>query len=118
MSLAGLPPLSGFFGKLTLAQAGLETSRYAIVAVSLVAGLLTLFSMTKIWSEAFWKDPPGNPAPRASVPFMMFGPAAALAALTLVISVFAEPFMALSLRAAEELMNPQIYIDAVLGTAP
>jgi len=63
LSLAGLPPLSGFFAKLALVRAGLETGQFAIVAVALGVSLLTLFSMMKIWNEAFWKplgenDPP------------------------------------------------------------
>ena len=53
MSLAGLPPLSGFFAKLLLVRAGLEAGSYTIVVVAIVVGLLTLFSMTKIWAEAF-----------------------------------------------------------------
>ena len=55
LSLAGLPPLSGFFAKLSLVQAGLELKQYVIVAVALGVSLLTLFSMIKIWTEAFWK---------------------------------------------------------------
>ncbi len=62
MSLAGVPPLSGFFAKLTLIQGGLEAERYAIVVAALVVSLLTLFSMTKIWAEAFWKPAPENGA--------------------------------------------------------
>ncbi len=61
LSLAGVPPLSGFFAKLSLVQAGLGIGQYAIVAVALVVGLLTLFSMTKIWAEAFWKPQPAAP---------------------------------------------------------
>src|SRR5690606_11405510 len=60
LSLAGIPPLSGFFAKLSLIQAGLGTGYYAIAAAALVVGLLTLFSMTKIWAEAFWKPFPGD----------------------------------------------------------
>ncbi|NJK81537.1 MAG: Na+/H+ antiporter subunit D [Chloroflexaceae bacterium] len=56
MSLAGIPPLSGFWAKFALIRAGLETQQYAIVAASLVVSVLTLFSMTKIWAEAFLKE--------------------------------------------------------------
>src|SRR3954462_1484947 len=62
LSLAGMPPLSGFFAKLSLVQAGLGAGQYAIVAAALVVGLLTLFSMTKIWGEAFWKPLPQDAA--------------------------------------------------------
>jgi multicomponent Na+:H+ antiporter subunit D len=61
LSLAGIPPFSGFFAKLALVQAGLAVEQYAIVAVSLGVGVLTLLSMTKIWAEAFWKPMPTSP---------------------------------------------------------
>src|SRR5690606_11163709 len=66
MSLAGMPPLSGFFAKLALIQAGFGLERYVIVVIALIVGLLTLFSMMKIWNEAFWKMPEAAAdAPRA-----------------------------------------------------
>src|SRR5690606_9459111 len=61
LSLAGIPPLSGFFAKLSLVKAGLNAEQYAIAGTALVVGLLTLFSMTKIWAEAFWKPMPTEP---------------------------------------------------------
>src|SRR5690606_20771502 len=56
-SLAGMPPLSGFWAKLILVRAGLDVGAYAIVATALLVGLVTLFSMTKIWGAAFWQEP-------------------------------------------------------------
>jgi len=119
MSLAGMPPLSGFFAKLSLVQAGLAAEQYAIVAVTLVVGLLTLFSMTKIWAEAFWKD---QPAPITEPLEMTAGerwklmlPIVLLAALTVTIGIAAEPVFQLALRAAEQLVDREAYIRAVLG---
>lgn len=53
-SLAGLPPLSGFFSKLIILQAGVATGRYGYVGIGLLSSLLTLFSMLKIWNGVFW----------------------------------------------------------------
>src|SRR5690606_1515478 len=64
LSLAGIPPMSGFVAKLTLVQSGLEVGAYVTVAVSLAVSILTLFSMTKIWAGVFWgapDDPPPQP---------------------------------------------------------
>jgi multicomponent Na+:H+ antiporter subunit D len=61
LSLAGMPPLSGFFAKLSLVQAGLAVGEYLVVGVALLVGALTLFSMTKIWGEVFWKEPYAAP---------------------------------------------------------
>ena len=54
MSLAGIPPLSGFVPKFALVEAGFAGNSYTIVAASLLVSLLTLFSMMKIWIGVFW----------------------------------------------------------------
>ncbi|MEW6579991.1 MAG: Na+/H+ antiporter subunit D [Chloroflexota bacterium] len=119
MALAGIPPLSGFWAKLTLVRAGLETEDYAIVAVSLAVSILTLFSMTKIWAEVFWKDrSESSDPPKPLSPFQRHSlliPAVWLAALTVLIGVGAEPILDLAMDAAAQLHDPSAYIRAVLG---
>ena len=123
MSLAGLPPLSGFWAKLALIRAGLEAEHYWLVGTALAVSLLTLFSMTKIWGEAFWKAAPEDledshdhdtPAHNAAAVRWMAAPSIVLAALTVLIGLAAEPLFALASATAEQLLNPQLYIDAVL----
>ncbi len=123
LSLAGIPPLSGFFAKLILVRAGLETRQYAIVATALLVSLLTLFSMTKIWQEAFWKqapalDPAVAPAPAGPAYKVAAGAAVALAALTVSIGLGAEFLLRLSSEAAGQLLDPSAYVAAVLGGRP
>jgi multicomponent Na+:H+ antiporter subunit D len=118
LSLAGVPPLSGFFAKLGLVRAGLLTEHYAIVAVALFVGLLTMYSMTKIWAEAFWKESPGGaaaPAKQARLSPLMTAPAAALAVVTVLIGLAAQPVFEFALAAAEQLASPADYIQAVRG---
>jgi multicomponent Na+:H+ antiporter subunit D len=127
MSLGGIPPLSGFFAKFAVVKAGLAgdtlfgMSANVLVVVALAVGLLTLFSMTKIWAEAFWKVPVEAPEP-SRVPFgeklLLLGPIAGLALLTLFIGAFPQFFFSFAERAAEELLNPSLYIQAVLGDTP
>lgn len=57
-SLTGVPPLTGFWGKYMLAKAGFVSGDWIIVVVSLIVSMLTLFSMTKIWNQVFWKPLP------------------------------------------------------------
>lgn len=125
LALAGIPPSSGFFGKVLLVKAGLEVGEYGLVAVSLAVSLLTLYSMIKIWNEAFWKPaPPPEPTlglaglERATPGFAstkgLWLPACALAGLTLAMSFGAESAFRLCLRAGEQLYNPREYIAAVL----
>jgi multicomponent Na+:H+ antiporter subunit D len=121
MSLAGMPPLSGFFAKLALLQAALATEQYLAAGVALAVGLLTLFSMTKIWSEAFWKAPPADEARPTAAPVerrevvLLALPIVFLATLTVAIGLAAEPVFGLATRAAEQLASPDEYIRAVLG---
>ena len=119
LALAGLPPFSGFWAKLTLVRAGLETEEYAIVGVSLVVSVLTLFSMTKIWAEAYWKDRPGQSEPPQPLPVqrrsVLLMPVILLAALTVILGIGAEPLLTLGTEAAAQLLNPSEYIQAVLG---
>ncbi len=115
-SLAGLPPFSGFWAKFTLVAAGLQAGQYAIVTVALLVGLLTLLSMGLVFAEAFWKNPPKPFSPSATPPGLVL-PVALLALLTLGIGLWAEPLLGLSQAAAQELLEPSRYIEAVLGVS-
>jgi multicomponent Na+:H+ antiporter subunit D len=114
-SLAGIPPLSGFWGKLVLVRAGLDAGQYVATAVALAVSLLTLYSMTKLWNEAFWKAPPEGTPMTAPIPWTLIGPVTALAAMTIAIGVFAGPVFDLASQAATQLADPSQYITAVLG---
>ena len=120
-SLAGVPPLSGFFAKLALVQSGLATGDYAIVGVALAVSLLTMFSMTKIWGEVFWKPSPvgeqegeGPGLTADETVRIMLIPVSVLAAITVALGLGAEPIFALAVRASEQLLDPTAYIHAVL----
>ena len=119
LSLAGVPPLSGFWGKLAVIRASLEVDAYVLAATALAVGLLTLFSMIKIWNEAFWKAEPVATAPSGwtrGERIATYVPIVVLACITLTIGLHTEPFAALSFSAAEQLLGRDAYIEAVLGT--
>lgn len=113
LSLAGMPPFSGFLSKFVLAQAGLLGGNYVVVFIAVVTSFLTLYSMSKIWSYAFWGERrEGRPV--ASYRGMM-APTAVLVAFTIAMGIVAQPFLGLATRAAETLTNPKEYIQTVLG---
>ena len=116
-SLAGFPPLSGFWAKLVVIQAGLAVEAYLVVAVALLVGLLTIYSMTKIWQAAFWSPAPDGTVLVGPLPRLMLAPVVALALLTLVIGLWSGPFIGLAEAAARELLDPAGYVAAVLGPA-
>ena len=128
LSLAGLPPTSGFWAKLVLVRASLEAEAWVAAGVALGVGLLTLLSMTKIWTEVFWKPAPDS-APagtagtaerrtgRATVrgDLVVAAPIALLLLASLGIAFGAGALFPLAERAAEELLEPSAYIETVLG---
>jgi multicomponent Na+:H+ antiporter subunit D len=118
LSLAGLPPLSGFFAKYIVIKAGVEAGSWWAVGFGLLVGLLTLYSMIKIWAEVFWKRQPKTDAPTdltAKLSLWMLAPVVILALMTVAIGLYGEPLYQLAEVAANQLLNPQGYIDAVLG---
>ncbi len=124
LGLAGIPPLSGFWAKLVVIRAGLEAGHYLLAGVALIVSMLTLFSMIKIWNEAFLKDDPHGSSHNSGAEYhgqsffrkvMMVAPAVILGIFTVVSGLWFEPFFALAGRAAEELLDPAIYIQSVMG---
>ncbi len=146
LNLGGIPPFSGFIGKVALLQAGAEDG--SVLAWILVAGgtltsLLTLYAVARVWSKAFWRAradaPEGELADigpsalideseadiafeeRADVGKMppgMLIPTIALVVIGLGMTVFAGPLLDISGRAAENLRDRSVYIEAVLGETP
>lgn len=116
LSLAGIPPFSGFFGKFALMQAAFGQRAYVIGAVSIVTGLFTLFSMVKILRKGFWGEPAGE---RRAIPAGRYAALLAAPLLLLALStgmgLAARPMLDYALQAAHQLADPTIYISAVLG---
>ena len=125
IGLAGLPPMAGFFAKVTLLQAAIEVESYTIVIVALVVSLLVLVAIARVWNEAFWKNPPDDIAGLVGRPgalqvsgarlIPLLLPVVTLASLTLIMGIAAEAILAIAMDAGEQLMNPSGYIQAVLG---
>lgn len=113
VSLAGLPPTSGFFGKFLLLSAGIEAGRYAAVAVGFVAGLLTLFSMIKIWTKAFWGEPTcDRPRSPERLHLVAIG---LLVSFSVTLAIAAEPLYGWASETAGQLLDTDGYVRSVLA---
>jgi multicomponent Na+:H+ antiporter subunit D len=138
LNLGGIPPFSGFIGKLGLfiaaAQFGTPLS-YIVIAAGALTSLLTLYALMRAWNLAFWRptaeaDGPGTSAvehlteaPNAtqtmtarSAPKLMTRATAAMVLLSVALTVFAGPLFEAGYRAAQDLNGPHAYVQAVLGT--
>ncbi|MFC5754741.1 Na+/H+ antiporter subunit D [Actinomadura rugatobispora] len=129
MNLGGIPPMSGFLGKLGLLQAGLRDGGVLpliLVAAAVVTSLLTLYALVKVWNQVFWRAPSTAVRPESDeteeepempttvrLPAAMVGATVALAVLSLAYTVGGGPLFALTDRAAAELAEPGDYVRAV-----
>jgi multicomponent Na+:H+ antiporter subunit D len=117
-SLAGIPPLSGFLAKLAVVGPMIGQQQYALAAIALTVSLLTVLSMARVWEEAFWKpatDHAWEPAHRPRLGGAILAPLALLVSLTIGFSVAAGPVYSLATRAAQQLLDRDEYVRAVLG---
>lgn len=117
-SAAGLPPFSGFLGKLMLLTALRDSgSAAAIWFVLLVSGLLVMLALARSGSRLFWARKPDLPSPVApAVSGRQTAAALLLIAPVILLALFARPVSDYAARAATQLHDPQAYIAAVLGT--
>lgn len=117
LSLAGIPPTSGFFGKLFLVMGGFQSGEWLITIVAIVVSILTLFSMIKIWNEAVWKpaeEKAVEPSNQKLNP-LMIAASFAMTVFTLFLGLTVFWTFDSFTEAAAQLLNPQLYIDAVLN---
>jgi multicomponent Na+:H+ antiporter subunit D len=129
MSLAGVPPLSGFWPKVIVVKASLAQDAYVVAAAALVTGFLTLYAMAKVWILVFWRSEPapasvgaaaapqevsGDTAPPLRGRALLVTPVAVLALASLGIGLWAQPVMTFADRTARSLIAPDAYIETVL----
>ncbi|MFO7179184.1 MAG: proton-conducting transporter membrane subunit [Pseudomonadota bacterium] len=113
-AIAGIPPLSGFWAKLFVVYAGIQQRAYWLSALALAVGVLTLYSMTKIWQLAFW-GASAEAGMRESVREVRpaYLPAALLTLGILAIGVYPRSVLYVAERAAAQLIERAGYVDAV-----
>jgi multicomponent Na+:H+ antiporter subunit D len=117
-SLAGIPPLSGFWGKYVIVLEGLDGGHYWLVLAALVASILTLVSMLKIWLGSFWDKLPPEGTATAEAPGRALAMTAIVGFLTLVslsIGFGAEFFWRISDVAGAALLDQGAYQRAVFS---
>jgi multicomponent Na+:H+ antiporter subunit D len=166
MNLAGVPPMSGFLGKVGLFEAGLaESGAWAVTLVvgGAVTSLLTLYAIVRVWGRAFWRPTPltggaiaaarrladdsavspaqaehvvltelvddvlpGAPTVEpptrirthvrpARLPRGMLAATVGIVAAGLLLTVAGGPIYGFMDRAAGDIVDPTVYVSAVLG---
>jgi len=120
LTLVGIPPFSGFWGKFMLVDAGVKSKEYLPIAIMLVTSLLTLYSMMLIWKKCFLpehaKEKQQLPLERVYLKrhYHMYLASAFLLIITLWISFSPTWLIEYTTKAAEQVLQPTNYINAVL----
>ncbi|HBU28982.1 MAG: monovalent cation/H+ antiporter subunit D [Thiobacillus sp. GWE1_62_9] len=118
IAMAGLPPLSGFLGKFMLLRAALESPWMTwLWSAVLATGLVGVITLARSGSLLFYRTHSTTEkltAPRAAD----WLPAAGLLLLGLGMVIWAGPVSDYATATATQLLEPQAYIDAVLGGRP
>lgn len=126
MNLAGIPPFTGFLGKVGLIQGGVHNGSWlamVVVVGSVLTSLLTLYAVARVWGRAFWSENPEGITGRGpmrgghheALGLGVLVPTTALVAVTVALSVVAGPLYDITTRAAVDLMLRTPYLEAVLG---
>ena len=145
LNLGGIPPLSGFLGKVMLIQAGADDGSWlawTLIGGAVVTSLLTLYAMMNVWSKGFLRDRadapegdvvlarPANLAERGEtvsagerddvgrIPVGMFLSTALLVLTSTSITFLAGPISNITDRAAQSAQDVTIYRSAVLIDDP
>ncbi|MCM3570132.1 Na+/H+ antiporter subunit D [Neobacillus mesonae] len=114
LALAGIPPLSGFVGKLLIVQGGFEGKSYISAGIVLLSSLLVLFSVMKIFINGFWgQDQTLHGEEKPPVKWLLISPVI-MVAISAFYGVNSEVFLPYISQAADTLANPDHYIKAVL----
>ena len=126
--IIGMPPLSGFIGKLTLLNALLNpvglgnlsetpisTAAWCLLALLILSGLASLVGFSRLGIQRFW-----TPLERPSPLLRRYEciPIVVLLGLCVVMTFKAEPVMRYTQAAADTLNNPERYVMAVMGSRP
>ncbi len=113
LSLIGIPPLSGFFGKFLVFDVAGKADATLALAIALTGAILTIAYFSRAWNRGFWGaetamvEQGGTPTG-----IVVIG---VLAVLVLLVGVGFDPVFRAAESAAQAATAQQTYIDAVLG---
>jgi multicomponent Na+:H+ antiporter subunit D len=135
LNLGGIPPFSGFLGKLALFEASAAQGTplaYLLIGAGALVSLLTLYALVRVWNMAFWRsrsevadydstlldnvsEAPNAPVMQATrtAPRLMVAATAGMVVVSLGLTVFAGPLYGIAARAGADLEGPSFYVDTV-----
>jgi multicomponent K+:H+ antiporter subunit D len=117
VAMTGMPPLSGFLGKVLILSAALDQAWFfAILTVILIAGLLTIIAMARSGSLLFYRTQPCHTLPGESLNKSALVAVVGLFAASPLLVIFANPVTGFTELVAQQQFDTASYIEAVLTT--
>ncbi|SOC23202.1 multisubunit sodium/proton antiporter MrpD subunit [Ureibacillus xyleni] len=114
LALTGVPPLSGFVGKILIGQGAIEAESYILLAIGFASSIIVLYSLLRIFLASFFGETTISFEDRKPIPKGAYGSFIFLAVTIVFIGVGAESLSVYVKDAVNTLMNPSVYIDAIL----
>lgn len=111
-SLIGIPPLLGFFGKLTVLQAAFSAGKPLLLLVILFGSTTTLIYFGKAWLNGFFGEPVDLDASKVSRKEIFA--VMILCVMIIALGINFEPVYRLAKMSAESALNPETYIQTVM----
>ncbi len=115
LSLAGVPPLSGFIGKVLIGQAAVATGSYVLLALAFISSIFVLYSLLRIFLNSFWGETMISFEDEMPMKKGWMTSFIIMTVAMLVLGFGTEFFAPYVMDAANTLLNPDIYIDAILN---
>lgn len=115
LSVSGIPPLSGFIGKVFVTAGVFHSAYYWLGGIGLFTSLMVLYSVMKIFMNVFWGHTNLTAETEKGTTQGLLPPIVALTALTIALGLGAEGIHSFVDLAVDGLLNPNLYIDAVLA---
>lgn len=114
-ALAGIPPLSGFIGKVLIGQGAIEGENYVLLTVGFASSVIVLYSLLRIFLASFFGETIISEDDEKPIPKLAMVSFGLLAIIIISLGIGAEVVAPFVEDAARTLANPSIYIEAILG---
>lgn len=114
LALVGVPPLSGFAGKVMMIRSGFDQSQVALALIALGSSFIVLYSLIKVFQQVFWGGEKRDEQARPLHYKAMMAPAAVLFAIVILMGIGAETVNSYVSQAGTVLSDPALYINAVM----
>ncbi|WP_339290778.1 Na+/H+ antiporter subunit D [Paenibacillus sp. FSL E2-0201] len=114
LALVGVPPLSGFAGKVMMVRSGFGQNHVALALIALASSFIVLYSLIKVFQQVFWGGEKREEQVKPLHYKAMMAPAAVLFALVILMGVGAETVNGYVSQAGAVLADPALYINAVM----